>query len=179
MHMNLIIRFLILSVLLLGLEIQPCIAELSESQVKAAYVLNFVKFTEWPVGSGTDSQVTLCVVGSNVLEGALAALNGRKVGGRELHVVNYANADSELGSCRVVFIGESEQRHFVPIIKSLGDFPQLTISDIDDFAEKGGCIGLRDLENKVVFEINLTPMQRLKLRFPGQLLNLASHVFGR
>ena len=177
--MNLIIRFLISSVLLLGLAIQPCIAELSEGQVKAAYVLNFVKFTEWPAGSGTESQVTLCVVGNNVLGGALSALNGRKAGGRELHVVNYANTDSELGSCRVVFIGDSEQRHFVPLIKSLGDSPQLTISDIDDFAEKGGGIGLRDLDGKVVFEINLTPMQKSKLRLPGQLLNLASHVFGR
>jgi hypothetical protein len=163
-------------------------AELSEGQVKSAYVLNFVKFTEWPAGNTANGKVTLCVVGSNVLGGALSALDGRTAGGRELHVVQYAsesflaghsNADSELGSCQVVFIGESEQRRFVPIIKALGDSPALTISDIEDFAEKGGCIGLRYRENKIVFEVNLASIQKSKLRLPGQLLNLASYVFGK
>jgi hypothetical protein len=186
--MNLLLRFLIALVLLFGLNVRPSMAELSEGQIKSAYVLNFVKFAEWPAGAGVADKVMLCVVGSNVLGGALSELDGRKAGGRELRVVQYAsenllaghpNADSELGSCHVVFIGESEQRRFVPIIKALGDSPALTISDIEDFAEKGGCIGLRYRENKIVFEVNLTSIQKSKLRLPGQLLNLASYVFGR
>lgn len=202
-----LVRFLIALVLLLGLEVRPGMAELSEGQVKSAYVLNFVKFAEWPVGGGADGKVMLCVVGSNVLGGALSALDGRKAGSRELHVIQYAsenllmepairpgeqttlarplvmdghpNAGSELNSCHVVFIGDSEQRRFVSIIKALGDSPALTISDIEDFAEKGGCIGLRYRENKIVFEVNLASAQKSKLRLPGQLLNLAAYVFGR
>lgn len=187
--MTLLARFLIALALLFGLDVPPGKAELLESQVKSAYVLNFVKFAEWPARVGAaDDKMTLCVVGSNVLGGELSALGGRKAGGRELHVVQYpaenllngrAGADGALSSCQVVFIGESEQSRFVSIIKSLGDSPALTISDIDDFAEKGGCIGLRYRENKIVFEVNLASAHKAQVRLPAQLLNLASYVFGK
>jgi hypothetical protein len=162
---------------------------ISEGQVKSAYVLNFAKFVEWPAGTAwADNKVTLCVVGNSVLGGALFALDGRKAGSRELRVVQYAsenflaghpNADINLSACQVVFIGESEQRRVVAIIKALEDSPTLTISDIGDFAEKGGDIGLLYHENRIVFEVNLASTQKSKLRLPSQLLNLASYIFGR
>jgi len=190
---------------------QPSQAEgMSEDQIKSGYVFNFVKFAEWPAGGGADDKVELCLVGRDVLGGALSALDGRKVGGRELHVVQYSSdsflerhsnshreqefkelddatshsaeqpkAHGESGSCQVVFIGVSEQRRFVSIIKALGDSPALTISDIENFAEKGGCIGLSYREDKIVFEVNLASTQKSGFRLPAQLLNLASYVFGR
>jgi len=106
-------------------------------------------------------------------------LDGRKTGNRQLRVVQHSNADENLSACHVIFIGESEQRRFVALIKALGDTPALTISDLENFAEKGGGIGLLYQDSKVAFEVNLTSTQRSKLRLPGQLLNLASYVFGR
>ena len=153
---------------------------MSEGQIKSAYVFNFAKFVEWPTGViGTDSKVTLCVVGSDVLDGALSALDGRKAGERQLHVVQHANASDNLNSCQMVYIGESEQHRLAAILKALGDSPALTISDIQHFAEKGGGIGLLYRENKIIFEVNLASAQKSRIRLPGQLLNLASHVFGR
>ena len=172
------IRFLIFSVLLLALDVRFAMAGLSEDQIKSAYVLNFINFAEWPAGATADNNVTLCVVGNNVLGGMLSTLDGSIEGKRKLHVVQYSSADSKLNRCQVVFIGESEQRHFVSIIKSLDAAPVLTISDIEDFAEKGGDIGLRYRDDKIVFEINLVSVQKSRLRLPGQLLLLASYVFG-
>lgn len=184
--MDHLVRSLIALALLLGLVARPGMAQPLESQIKSAYVLNFAKLVAWPaVAEGT---MTLCVVGGNVLGGVLAELEGRKAGGRELRVVHYTpekilnlhpNTDSVLGGCQMVFIGESEQSRFVPIIKALGNSSALTISDIEGFAEKGGCIGLRYRDNKIVFEINLAAANKAKLRLPAQLLNLASYVFGR
>lgn len=152
---------------------------LTDGQIKSAFVFNFAKFVEWPAGTAGTDRVTLCVVGSDVLGGALLALDGRKAGGRELRVVQHPGGDENLGACHLVFIGASEQRRFVAIIKSLGDTPPLTISDIENFAEKGGGIGLAYRDNKIVFEVNLASAHRSKLRLPGQVLNLASYVFGR
>ena len=161
--------------------LQPGLAEgVSEGRITSAYVLNFAKFVEWPAGTvWADDKLTLCVVGNNVLGGALSELDGRKAGSRELRVVQRTNADDSLSGCHLVFIGESERKRAVPIIRALGESPSLTISDIEDFAEKGGCIGLLYQQNKMVFEVNLASAQRSKLRLPGQLLNLASIVFGR
>jgi hypothetical protein len=160
---------------------QSCLAEgISADRVKSAYILNFARFVEWPdTPVRDDDRIKLCVVGSNVLGSVLLELDGRRVGSRELHVVQYANADRSLVDCHVVFIGASEERHLVSIIRSLEDAPVLTISDIDDFAERGGGIGLRYREDKIVFEINLASAQKARLRLPGQLLNLASRIFRR
>ena len=160
--------------------LQPSLAQgMTESQVKTAYVLNFVKFVEWPAGSIGADKLTLCVVGNDVLGGALLGLDGRKAGGRELHVVQRRNAEDNLRDCNVVFIGASEHRRFLALVMALGDSPALTISDIENFAEKGGNIGLGFRDNKIVFEVNLASIRKSKLRLPGQLLNLASYVYGR
>ena len=181
-------RFFLASAFLFILDASPCLPEVLESQVKTAYVLNFIKFTEWPAGAPADSKMTLCVVGNNVLDGMLASLDGRKTGDQEIHVAKFhadallaANKNSIgiLGSCQAMYIGKSEQRRFISIIKSLGDAPILTISDIEDFAEYGGNIGLDYQENKIVFEVNLGSVQKSGLRLPGQLLNLASNIFRR
>jgi hypothetical protein len=164
--------------LLLLLEVRPALAELSEDQIKTAYVLNFIKFAEWPDGITTNDTLTLCVAGNNTLGGALSTLEGYSAGKRKLHVVNFSASGNKAGSCHILYIGESEQFHFSALLKSLNYAPILTISDIDDFAEKGGCIGLRFRDNKIVFEVNMTTVHQSKLKLPGQLLNLAFYVFG-
>ena len=174
--MNSLVRFFIVLTLLLGLDARPCMADVAEGQIKAAFVFNFIKFTDWPAAVGSEDKLKLCVVGSNVLGGSLAALNDRMVGNIKLHVVNIDNADTNLRRCQVVFIGESEQSRSISIIQSVLDSPVLTISEIAHFEEQGGGIGLYYRENRVVFEINLTAVQRAGLHLPGQLLNLASKV---
>ena len=177
--MNSLFRLFIILTFLLGLDARPCMADVSPDQIKTAYVFNFIKFTDWPAEAGSDGKLTLCAVGSNVLDGTLAKLNARLVGEKKLHVVYYNSEDANFKSCQVVFIGESEQSRFISIIQSLRDSPVLTISDIDHFAEMGGCIGLHYRENRVLFEVNLIQVQRSRLHLPGQLLNLASKVFGK
>jgi len=187
-RMPYLIRFFIASMLLFALEIRPCMTETMESQIKTAYVLNFVKFTQWPAETGAEGKVRLCVLGNKVLDESLVTLEGRKAGRFEINVVKYSteaiaamhmDAPRVLGKCQVVFIGESERHRYIPIIKSLANAPVLTISDIDDFAENGGGIGLRYRDNKIIFEVNLESVQRSKLHLPAQLLNLASYIFTR
>ena len=154
--------------------------EVSENQVKSAYVLNFAKFMEWPTETFSDTnKINLCVLGNKALSGALLELDGRKAGGRALHIIPYTNTSDTFDTCHLLFIGESEQRRLNVIIKALGAAPVLTISDMDDFAEKGGGIGLVLHDNKIGFEVNLAAFQKSKLHLPGQLLNLASRVFER
>lgn len=161
--------------------LQPCVAEdMTAERIKSAYVLNFAKFVEWPAGTAqVDNRMTLCVVGNNVLGGMLDELDGRKISGRTLHVVRRGSVGSDWNSCQILFIGESEQRSVDALIKSLGIASVLTISDIDGFAEKGGCIGLLFRNNKIVFEVNLATAQKSSLHISSQLLNLATRVFGR
>jgi len=169
-----------LALLLLGCW-QPLTADgLSEGQIKAAYLYNFAKFVEWPAEAlPAGAEILLCVLGNDVLDGALQALDGRKTGERELRVVQRSYSDLNLAGCHLLFIGSSEQQRFVVILKALGNAPVLTLSDIGDFAEKGGGIGLLFRDNKVVFEVNLESTRNARLHLPGQLLNIAAYVYGR
>lgn len=154
--------------------------DLSEAQIKTAYLYNFAKFVEWPAAVlPANAELVLCVIGSNVLDGALETLNGRSIGAHPLRVATQSYASLALNGCHLLFIGVSEQQRFLVILKALGNAPVLSLSDIEDFAGKGGGIGLLLRDNKVLFEVNLEAIRNAGLHLPGQLLNIAVDVYGR
>jgi hypothetical protein len=173
-------RFVLALLFLAGMSTQPCRAELSEAQIESAYIFNFIKFVEWPdsaVKSG--GNIRLCIMGNDELQTLLATLNGRDVGEYRLQVVPSGDGMEHIGTCHVLYIDQQETRRFVPILKSLGERPVLTISDIPNFAERGGNIGLVYRENRVLFEINLASARIAGLRLSSQMLNLAANIFGK
>jgi hypothetical protein len=170
-------RLFLLFSLLAGIGTMPCRAELSEPQVKSAYVFNFIKFVEWPAAALADNKIRLCVIGDNELRTLLAMLDGRRIGERELQVV--PDAAGSLNACHVLYIGDQERRRIPPIIKSLSNASVLTISDIPDFAERGGGIGLLHRDDRMLFEVNLASTRKAGLRLSGQMLNLAANIFGK
>jgi hypothetical protein len=177
--MNIPSRFVLALLLIAGFGAQPCRAELTELQIKSAYVFNFIKFVEWPPEAvKRGDRINLCVIGNDEVRTALASLNGRKAGEYEIRIVPHAG-DLILNACHVLYIGEQEQRRVVAIIKSLGEAPVLTISDIPGFAERGGGIGLLNRNDKVLFEVNLASTRKAALRLSSQMLNLAANVFGK
>jgi hypothetical protein len=177
--MKYLLRSLLLATLLCAQSAQSSRAELSALQIKSAYVFNFIKFVEWPAQQlRTGDKVTLCVIGDARLHASLAGLAGRKVGAYQLQVRTSTEAVA-LNDCHVLYIGEQDRRRLLPIIKSLQDAPTLTISDIPGFAERGGGIGLLHRDDRMLFEVNLASTRKAGLRLSGQMLNLASNVFGK
>jgi hypothetical protein len=177
--MNIPSRFVLALCLFAGFGIQPCRAELTELQVKSAYVFNFIKFVQWPADAiKRGSRINLCVIGNDELHASLSTLNGRKAGDYEIQITPHTG-NVVLSSCHVLYIGNLEQRRLVPIIKSLGDAPVLTISDIPGFAERGGGIGLLNRDDKLLFEVNLASTRKAELHLSSQMLNLAVNIFGK
>jgi hypothetical protein len=176
-------KFALRSLLLLffvGTGIQNCRAELSEVQIQSAYVFNFIKFSEWPATTlKPGDKLRVCVIGNDGIHATLTELDGRKAGEFVLQVMPLFTERSDFKTCHVLYIDEQEQRRFISILKSLGEVPMLTISDIPDFAERGGCIGLLNRDNKILFEVNLASTRKAGLRLSSQMLNLAANIFGK
>lgn len=174
-------RFLLALLFLAGMSTQPCRAELSEVQIESAYIFNFIKFVQWPEAAvKPGGNINLCIVGNDELQSTLTTLNGRNVGEYRLQVMPRRESRDDIGSsCHVLYIDQQETRRFVPILKSLGEKPVLTISDIPNFAERGGNIGLIYRENRVLFEINLVSARIAGLSLSSQMLNLAANIFGK
>jgi hypothetical protein len=154
----------------------PCQADsLAADSVKAGFVYNFTKFVEWPAGAlPQGGTLQLCVVGQ-ALEGKLNPLNGRQSQGREIRVRNLS-ASSDLTGCHILYIAASEERRLNSILGAVSGYPVLTISDIDEFPDYGGMIGLNVQSEKVNFAVNLANTRAVGLKLSAQLLRLGRVV---
>ena len=153
--------------------------DLSEYQVKAAFIYNFVRFVEWPADAPAmrDRDFSVCIVGQDPFGAAFASVEGRPVSGRPLRVRRDVRPDEAVG-CHIAFIAESEERRYQALLKIMGTAPILTISDIEGFAEAGGAIGLFVLDNRLKFDANFATLQRTNLKVSSQVLRLARTVYG-
>jgi hypothetical protein len=163
--------------LLLGWPLVGAADALTEVQVKAAYVFNFVKFVEWPASAFATPQapLVLCIASGDGLRGAFAAIDGKPAQGRLLQVRRGVKAD-EFKACHVLFVPESEERSAPEHLRRAGTLPLLTVGEHDGFAASGGVIGFVVRDERVQFEINPDAANRADLKVSSRLLQLATIV---
>lgn len=148
---------------------------LAADSVKAGFVYNFSKFVEWPAAAlPPGGTMQLCVVGQ-ALDGKLNPLHGRQSQGRDIRVRNLS-ASSDFSGCHMLFIGASEERRLNSVLNAVAGNPVLTISDIGEFPEYGGMIGLSVQNERVNFAINLAATRAVGLKPSSQLLRLGRVV---
>ena len=148
----------------------------SEDAVKAGFVYNFVKFTQWPGEREGDSRpLDICTPGALPLDGHFALLQGRMVGNRKI-ALRAQVAPADWRGCQVLYLSEADAGRAESGLRGLGSSPVLTISDQSGFVQAGGMIGLRAEDNRVRFDVNLLAAQRAGLTLSSQMLKLAGQV---
>lgn len=147
-----------------------------EYDVKAAFLVNFIKFVEWPESKiSPDSTCSVCVLGNNPFGSALRVIQGKSVVGKR--VITRLSKDAKgLRKCDVVFISSSEKDKLKEILEEIRNWNILTVGDMKDFARAGGVIQFIIEEDRVHFIINIDAADRAKLRVSSKLLRL-SHIF--
>jgi len=160
-------------------------AELSRSreyELKAAFLFNFIKFTEWPAAelAKAEDPIVIAVVGADPFGPALEkTVEGEKVHDRAISVRRFPRMEAAAANSHVVFVGASEANNVAAILRLLDGKAVLTVSDLDNFAERGGIIHLEKENNRIVFEINVEAVKRAGLVMNAQLLKLAKIVKAR
>lgn len=142
----------------------------TEYEVKAAFILNFVKFTRWPA-SVEIGDINICVLGRNPFQGALRMMMRKTIRGRGI-VVREISKDAVDG-CDMLFIAKSAMDIAGPVIKSLSGQPVLTIADHEGFIAAGGVINLYLVNAKVRFEARPAASEAAGLTISSRLLKLA------
>ena len=144
-----------------------------EGGVKAAFVLNFIKFVEWPASAfhSPEDPIVLSVLGDDPTAASLASLDGKKVSGRRV-VVRKIPALSALERCHVLFIGASEKAELQPVLRAVQRWHVLTVADFEGFEGRGGAIGFVRQDNRVGFEINEESARKAGLKVNAKLLYL-------
>ena len=151
-------------------------AQPSEYQVKAAFLLNFTKFIEWPLSAFEDSRspFAICILGDDPFERILDQLvEGESVGAHPL-VVRRIRRQPAPKTCQVLFIRES-QTDAAEILAGIGP-GVLTVSDRGGFLHDGGIIAFVTQGRHVRFDISQRAASDAMLTISARLLSVARSV---
>lgn len=168
-------RWLSLSAMAAGLAAAPAYGDVTtEPQLKAAYLINFLKYVDWPE---TGATINLCLFGRSNLAPYLAPHEGRQIGGHELRIRKVIHAE-QLVDCHELFVPESEAAHFASIMRSVDKQATLTVSDAEIFPSMGGAIAIIRSEGRLRFDINVDALDHAGLRASPLMIRLARQVTG-
>jgi hypothetical protein len=148
----------------------------TEYQVKAAFILNFAKFVEWPPQAFPDSSAPLVigVLGDDPFGPHLVnTVRGKMLNGRAI-VVRECGGKLEIArGCHVLFVSSSENHRLAELFGGLAGAPVLTVGETGEFTQTGGAISFFLEGNKIRFEIAEQSARRAGLRIDSKLLGLA------
>jgi len=147
----------------------------SEYRVKAAFLYNFAKFVEWPVGAPS-GPIKIGILGKDPFGSTLDnTVKGKTANGRTL-VIKRLKRTQDARSCHIVFVSESEKARITEILATIKGAPVLMVGDVERFAHRGGTVNFYLEQNKVRFEINVEAADKAGLKISSKLLSLARIV---
>lgn len=154
-------------------------ARSNEAELKAAFLYNFIKFTEWPAEEMANKKdpFVIGVLGKDPLGAALdRTVENETFQQRPIVVRRFTRIDETVAAPHALFIANSEEPNLAAILKLLEGQPILTVSEAQNFVERGGMIELTREGSKLAFEINVSVARRAGLNLSAQLLRLAKLV---
>jgi len=164
-----------------GLRLKAQDAPPLENQVKAAFLVKFALFVEWPAAAtntAASEPFTIGILGSDPFgKNFDDAIKGEKINGRPVRL-RRGRELADLADCPEIFICASESKRMAGLLRGLEGKPVLTVSDGVTFAKSGGMIGFIKEGGKLRFEINAAAAERAGLKLSAKLLQVAKNVAG-
>jgi hypothetical protein len=149
----------------------------SPHNLKAGFLYNFAKFTEWPAEVlPTGAPLVMCVADdAKVVKALEEATTGRDIEGHAL-VVRKIELDGLVKACHLLYADGLDAKRGARLIESLKGAPVLALTDFTSFARMGGTANLFVEDGRMRFAVNLDATARNKLRLSSKLLTLAKIV---
>lgn len=145
------------------------------AEITAAYLFNFVKFTEWPgdeAAGPVAAPVLMCVTDADVARAAAEIVAKRPAGSRPVDVVLVTLVPVPR-QCGVLYAGGLNARQSAQLTDGLKGSSVLTVGDSSDFTKQGGILYLFIQGGNMRFGVNVDAASRARLRLSSKLLNLA------
>ena len=152
--------------------------EAREYRVKAAYLLNFTRYVDWPAHrfSSPSAPIVLCVYGTDPFGETLdEVVANRSSHGRQIEV-RRTDAAAVARECHVVFVTYAQWRRQPELLAALAADGVLTVGETPGFVEAGGVIGFVEEAGTVRFGVNLEARDEARLTISSRMLSLAALV---
>jgi hypothetical protein len=150
-----------------------------EAKVKAAFVVNFSRFINWPDDSfaSGDSPLLICTVGVDAIQDAFAGVEAKKVRGRSIALKRLQSLSEARDQCHIVYMGSLGGDQCKAYLEENKQLPVVSISGEEGFANDGGTIQFIKTEDRLSFKINNSEARKRHLSINASLLNLAEEVY--
>jgi hypothetical protein len=173
---------------------KPTPPQFTELQVKAAFMYNFIKFSDWPESKVAEpNTIIIGLLGEHEFGSAFDTVKDKPINNNKLIVRSFGKFSrfikngedgkskvtgeiEQLRKCHLLFICDSEKGYYKEIIDAIKDSNVLTVGETEDFLESGGMITFIPGTGKPVFEINNAAARQAEIRISSRVLRLARKV---
>jgi len=149
--------------------------EVPTTLIRAVYLFNFARFTEWPAADAK-GPLTLCVLGDAEVAAALDGLVGdRPINGRDVSVASLETFRI-VRTCHLLYVPGEDPARIAGALDAVSSLHVLTVGDGEAFARLGGVAALLNEDGKTRFAINTDALTRSGLRLSSRMLGLARRI---
>jgi hypothetical protein len=149
-------------------------SEGNEYSIKAMFLLNFMKYVEWPA-EGNIGTFKIGVVGESEISDALIQMTAqRNNDNRKIEILKLSATN--LPYCQMVFISHTENAKLDEWLKRVNGKGVLVVSEDYKINNSSASINLLNVENKIRFEINQSSLRQNNLKVSSRLTELAINV---
>jgi hypothetical protein len=154
----------------------------SESALKAAFLYNFARFTEWPAEElEAAAPLDICLTDVSVAEALEPMIAGKSVGDHLLVVTRLrpdgtprdGGARGGLRACEMLYLGRLDLKASHAVLMTLAGQSVFSVSDVNGFAQAGGVARFFVDGANLRFEINMLAARRSRLEISAKLLQIA------
>ncbi len=155
------------------------VQQADEDYVKAAYLLNFARFVEWPDGAfpRPDDPIVICAAGADKVGEALAQMAvGKSASGRRV-VARNVGPKGDHTSCHILFVGFNDGARIAEVLRNVRHASVLTVGEAAEFPSLGGMITLGRSGDTIQLQVRPEAAEAVGLRISSRLLVIA-HLVG-
>lgn len=146
----------------------------TEFQVKAAFVLNFLRLIEFPERDANRAGYNICVLATPTALREFQQVGGKTINGKPVTVMRASSSEPSL--CDALYIGEEQLEEGKSTLQKLKNTPTVTIGETEDLFADGLIIQFFLQEGRIRFQINLKAVDKQRLKLSSKLMSLARIV---
>lgn len=154
---------------------QPASASQSEYALKSVFLYNFCRFIDWPDSAfaSPNEPFIIGIIGDDPFGSLLnEAIEGEKYHNRPIRIDHF-RTPGEIKRCHLLFVSHAGAGRVDSILAAVAGKNMLTVSETEDFLNRGGMITLTAEQNRIRLRINLAAIESANLAVSSKLLRVA------
>lgn len=145
----------------------------SDTSVKAAFLLRFAEYVEWPAVPA--EEFVIAVLDHDGMAAQLREFATRQLHGRPVRV-RAVNSLAAARGAQILYVGSGGREELRSLSRTGPPPGMLVVSDVRQGLAQGSIINFLDADGRVRFEVSLEPAGRAGLKISAELLSVAVRV---